>query len=84
LKHTGRLDIESGYGAFRTPEIETENDRLALTEQVKRILDEQNPAGWWRGKWYGTDAITSYTFTSNAIRIITWLEVNTDGTARSR
>lgn len=84
LKRTGTLDIESGYGAFRTPEIETENDCLALTEQVKSIIDEQNPAGWWSGKWYGTDAITSYTFTSNTIRIITWLEANTDGKVNSR
>jgi hypothetical protein len=82
LKRTGKLDIESGYGAFRTPEIATEEDRLALTEQVKAILDEQNPAGWWKGQRYGTEAITSSTFTRNAIKLIVYLEMSDEESAR--
>lgn len=78
LRRTGTLDVESGYGAFRTPEIATEEDHLALTEQVKTILDRQDPAGWWKGQRYGTEAITSPTFTRNAIRILTWLKLNAE------
>ena len=78
LNRTGRHDIESGYIAFRTPEIVTEEDREALTRDVTRILKAQNAAGWWQGERYGVMTINSKVFTFNAIRLITWLEVNTD------
>jgi hypothetical protein len=84
MKYSGRHDIESGYMAFRVPLIESEEDRLALTEEVKRILGEQKEAGWWPGQWYGTDAITSSLFTKKAIKLITWLELNTNDKANPR
>jgi hypothetical protein len=84
LKRTGKLDIESGYGAFRTPEIATEEDRLALTEEVEGILHDQTPAGWWRGQWYGVDSIPSYVFTRNAIALISYLEMSAEEDGESR
>ena len=84
LKRTGRPDIESGYGAFRTPQIATEKDCLALIGAVESILHEQNPAGWWPGQWYNVDAIPSYVFTRNAINLITYLDVSDEENENSR
>ena len=73
LKRRGTLDIESGYGAFRTPAIETENDLSALEEQVDYILASQDPEGWWSGTCDGTRTISSAAFTRNMIRLLTYV-----------
>ena len=70
---TGSLDIESGYGAFRTPAIESEADRQALAAQVDRILREQKTDGWWQGDCDGVSTIDSNAFTRNAVRLLTYL-----------
>ena len=76
LRRTGKLDIESGYGAFRTPAIETEKDRTILAQQVETILAQQQSEGWWSGECDGTTTISSSVFTRNAIELISYLQMD--------
>jgi hypothetical protein len=84
VERTGRPDVESGYGAFRTPAIETAEDRLALAQEVKAILARQSAPGWWKGQCDGTPTISSSAFTRNTIRLLTCLQVSVGDRHSSR
>jgi hypothetical protein len=71
-----KLDIESGYGVFRAPAIDTAEDRAALAQQVETILAQQQSDGWWAGECDGTATISSSSFTRNAIKLSSYLQTD--------